>query len=206
MLYLSGSYHTIPDEHRAYFGYMLNVNKRMAHEPLALQHPWMLDNGAYGDKWDELRWRKGLRRLQPHNANCIAAVVPDVVFDAHATLVRWHKYAKVVKAMGYRAAFVTQNGLDISDVPWDELDVLMIGGDLTHKRIEAQPLRAAAKARGKWLHVARINSVEALRGCKDADSVDGNHFMFGLRPGEMQAWCRIMDRINMHQKVHTACK
>lgn len=187
MIYLSGSYHTIPEAHRHLFGYMLNAMTMMSHESKAVEHTWMLDNGAYSGKWNELTWRRRMSALGAHSSRCIAAVVPDVVFDAQATLHLWRKYAKVAKHYGYRTAFVTQNGLDIRDVPWDELDVLMIGGDHRHK-MQSAALRLMAREKGKWVHVARVNSVEKMMLYRDADSVDGNHFLYNMRQGEMKRW------------------
>lgn len=201
MIYLSGSYHTIAEEYRAHFGYMLNVNNQISHESQAVRYPWMLDNGAFSQEWNELRWRKRLRALSRYTSTCIAAIVPDVVFDADATLDKWRKYHRLVAAMGYKTAFVTQNGLDIRDIPWDELDVLMIGGDHTHK-MGSKPVREEARARGKWVHVARVNSVGKMLTYEDVDSVDGNHFVHNR--GAVQSFVRVMERINKRSnaRVH----
>lgn len=173
MLYLSSSYSNLKPRLRSRFGYMLNVNARIGHELKAIQHSWMLDNGAFSQAWSEGVWRTRLQALAPHNATCIAAVVPDVILDAGATLDRWHVYAPEVKALGYKAAFATQNGCTVETVPWDEVDVLFIGGSDAHRVRECWPLIDAAKLRGLWVHVGRVNSAKRIYEFCRCDSVDG---------------------------------
>lgn len=178
MLYLSGTYSQVLPQYRDQFGYMLNVNQQIGGEREAMQYPWMLDNGAFSRSWNEDTWRRRLQQLAPHNANCIAAVVPDVILDAAETLARWFEYAPSVKALGYKAAFATQNGCTVDMIPWSEVDVLFVGGSDAHRKQECWPLLTEAKRRGLWVHVGRVNSASAImRYCK-ADSVDGTYFKF----------------------------
>lgn len=61
-------------------------------------------------------------------------------------------------------------------MPWSEIEALFIGGDDEFKMgPAAQELAAAARDRGKWLHVGRVNTLRRLRYCQSigADSVDG---------------------------------
>lgn len=163
MLYLSGTYTVVPPQYRARLGYMLNVMRAIGGEADVLrEHTWMLDNGAFSERWDETTWRARLEQLAPYHARCIAAVVPDVILDAQATPARWAQYAPVVKALGYRAAFATQNGCTPALVPWDEIDVLFIGGNDEHRRREIWTLIREAKRRGLWVHVGRVNSVRGI--------------------------------------------
>lgn len=178
MLYLSSSYMNLKPTYRPRFGYMLNVNRVIGQEREAVRYPWMLDNGAFSEAWDETVWRRRLEQLSEYNATCIAAVVPDVILDAKATLARWHQYAPVVKSLGYPAAFATQNGCTMDMVPWDEVDVLFIGGSDAHRVRECWPLIDYAKRRGMWVHVGRVNSPYAIRRYCRSDSVDGTEMTF----------------------------
>lgn len=189
MLYLSGTYSQILPQYRAHFGYMLNVNQQIGGEREAMQYPWMLDNGAFSRAWKEGIWQKRLEQLAG-NANCIAAVVPDVILDAGATLRRWFEYAPLVKSMGYKAAFATQNGCTIGMIPWQEIDVLFIGGNDEHRKQECWPLMNEAKKQGLWVHIGRVNSAEKIMHFCQADSVDGTHFRFetGQRRIEKILW------------------
>jgi hypothetical protein len=87
-----------------------------------------------------------------------------------------------IRVLGFPAALVAQDGLERLDVPWAAFDVLFIGGSTEWKLGEAaRALVARAKARGKWVHMGRVNTRTRLRyadaiGC---DSVDGTRLAFG---------------------------
>jgi hypothetical protein len=186
LIYLSGLYNRILPQYRAEFGYMLNVNKQMGQEREAMQYTWMLDNGAFGKGWRVDTWRRRLEQLAPYHATCIGAVVPDVVGDAVATLARWHTHAPIVKALGYKAAFATQDGCLVESVPWPEIDVLFVGGSNDHKRVRAWPLINEARRLGIWCHVGRVNSARSISCFRAADSVDGTHFRFEASQQEQE--------------------
>lgn len=178
MLYLSGTYSQVLPQYRAHFGYMLNVNRQIGGEAEAVRYPWMLDNGAFSRAWTESVWLDRMAALAPYADTCIAAVVPDVILDAEATLERWQMYAPIVKELGYKAAFATQNGCTVDMVPWQELDVLFVGGSNAHRVHECWPLIDEAKRRGLWVHVGRVNSASSVLRYRRADSVDGTTFRF----------------------------
>lgn len=190
MIYLSGTYSQILPQYRDQFGYMLNVNQQIGSEREAVQYRWMLDNGAFSQAWKYEVWYERLAKLAAYNDTCIAAVVPDVILDAKATLARWFEYAPLVKALGYKAAFATQNGCAVDMVPWSEIDVLFIGGSDEHRKRECWPLINEAKRRGLWVHVGRVNSAAKIMHFCRADSVDGTHFKFetGQRRIEKILW------------------
>jgi len=79
----------------------------------------------------------------------------------------------VIREYGYPVAFVTQDGLRMEDVPWDDFDVLFVGGSDEHKLRESWPFIYRAKELGKWVHVGRVNSEKRMRMFWMADSVDG---------------------------------
>lgn len=110
------------------------------------------------------------------------ATAPDVVGDAVATLERSRPWLPQIRALGYRAAFVSQDGLTPGTAPWDEFDVLFIGGSDEWKLgLSGRLIAVEAKQRGKWLHMGRVNSARRLQyatwiGC---DSADGTFLTFG---------------------------
>lgn len=131
---------------------------------------WAADNGAFAG-FDEAAFLAMLGRFSPAAA-WVAA--PDVVADAVATSTLFDEWEPRIRALGYRVAFVLQDGC--AEVPWDRMECLFVGGSTSYKlsRAAARWMREA-KARDKWVHVGRVNSVRRLRWCYDhgADSVDG---------------------------------
>jgi hypothetical protein len=143
---------------------------------------WCADNGAFSDNFDEDKWWRFLTANAHAADSCAFAVAPDVVGDAEATLARSAEWLPRIRALGYPAAFVAQDGLEALEIPWDEFDCLFIGGTTEWKLGQhARRIAAEAKARGKWLHMGRVNSERRFRyaraiGC---DSVDGTYLTFG---------------------------
>jgi hypothetical protein len=157
-----------------------------------------LDEAEGGDRYDPDTWR------------CLFAVAPDVVGDAAATMARSEHFLPLIRHYTrFPAAFVAQNGQERLPVPWDEFDVLFLGGSaecvpcgyvrpvtdfeqrqcpfcgrrLVEWKLGAAALEmvAEARARGKRVHMGRVNSLKRLRyaeaiGC---DSADGTYLTFG---------------------------
>lgn len=139
---------------------------------------WCADNGCYGKGWPgEESWLHWLASVPLDDRRlCAFAVAPDVVADAQATLERSWPWLPVLRyALGYRVAFVAQDGLTVAATPWDQIDVLFIGGSTAWKLgPEARELVQAAKAHGKWIHMGRVNSWKRYNyarrlGCDSAD-------------------------------------
>lgn len=157
---------------------------------------WCADNGCFGKGYpgDEA-WLAWLDSHKADAGTCLFAVAPDVVGDAAATLTRSLPFLPRIRAMGYPAAFVAQDGLENLNVPWDDFDVLFIGGSTEWKLgAAARDLVAEAKRRGKWIHMGRVNSERRLRyasfiGC---DSADGTYLVFGPDANlpKLRAWLR----------------
>lgn len=156
--------------------------------------PWCADNGRYGKGWpgaDE--WIAWLASMDP--ADCLFATAPDVVGDAAATLAESLPWLPRIRALGYPAALVAQDGLESLDVPWDAFDVLFIGGTTAWKLgPHARTLVAEAKHHGKRVHMGRVNSERRYRyaaaiGC---DSADGTYLTFGPDRNlpDLLAWVR----------------
>jgi len=143
---------------------------------------WCADNGCFGKGYPgDAEWFAWLEQHTQRDL-CVFAVAPDVVGDAVATMARSLPWLPKIRALGYPAAFVAQDGLEDMEVPWDEFDVLFIGGTTEWKMgTAARGLVDQAKARGKWVHMGRVNSEKRMRyadaiGC---DSSDGTFIAFG---------------------------
>lgn len=169
---------------------------------------WAADNGCFaaGDSFDLYRWLRWLDGLT--RVGCLFAAAPDVVGDAGATIERSMPVLEQVRGLGFPAAFVAQNGIERMDVPWDAFDVLFVGGapecvpcrwvkPIADRRDDcptcrrplsewklgegAHAVTAAAKERGKWAHLGRVNSLRRLRAAATSqyDSADGTYLRFG---------------------------
>lgn len=147
------------------------------HTQVAHYAAYAADNGCFaqGDRFDMARYLCWLTTLT-HKDRCLFAVAPDVVGDAAATWKRSRYVLPVLRALGFRAALVAQDGLDPRRLDWDAFDCLFVGGTTAYKLSEsAYRAVAEAKARGKWCHMGRVNSLRRLRAAAMAgyDSADG---------------------------------
>lgn len=139
------------------------------------------DNGCFGKGYPgDDAWWAWLQTLPAERVEF--AVAPDVVGDAAATLTRSRPWLGKIRSLNIPAAFVAQDGQEALPVPWDEFDVLFIGGSTAWKLgLHAAGLTGQAKARGKRVHMGRVNSLQRLRYAKHigADSADGTFLTFG---------------------------
>jgi hypothetical protein len=109
--------------------------------------PWCADNGAFSDKFDEGKWWRFLVTNAHAAKTCMFAVAPDVVGDAAATLERSLPWLPKIRDLGYPAAFVAQDGFEELSTPWDEFDVLFIGGRPTGSSAP-MPVQPSARPSG----------------------------------------------------------
>lgn len=142
---------------------------------------WAADNGAFSKSYvgDEA-WFAWLSCLNADG--CLFATAPDVVGDASATLERSMPWLPRIRNLGFPASLVAQDGLEGMDVPWNAFDALFIGGSTEWKLGEsARQLTVEAKARGKWVHMGRVNSRKRYEYARriGIDSVDGTYLTFG---------------------------
>lgn len=142
---------------------------------------WAADNDRYGNPegYTDEGYLGFLAARDP--TNCLFATTPDVVGDHVATVALSRPMFARIRALGYKVAFVAQDGWTEETTPWDEFDVLFVGGTNTFKLGPAAKAIRAAKERGKWVHMGRVNSYRRLRvatvlGC---DSADGTYLKFG---------------------------
>jgi hypothetical protein len=144
---------------------------------------WCADNGCFnGAKFNEDRWWRFLVDNSHAAGDCVFATAPDVVGDHLATLERSRPWLPRIRELGYPVALVAQDGSTPDNTPWDEFDVLFLGGTTDWKLgLEAQVMATHAKSLGMWVHLGRCNSGRRLRfaeaiGC---DSADGTYLVFG---------------------------
>lgn len=146
---------------------------------------WAGDSGAFNDNYvgdaAYLQWMWRWRHLQQR---CAFVTAPDVVCDPVGTLERSAPMMPRIRALGYKVAFVGQDGLEHMEaqIPWSEFDVFFIGGSTAWKLGSgAQYLATEAQLRGKAAHMGRVNGLHRMRhayrmGCA---SVDGTYLKFG---------------------------
>lgn len=189
VIYLSGC---ISDLRHKRLGFM--VTPRM-NNVIPAGAIWAADNGRFSapHEYSDERYLAWLAR-QPAG-RCLFATAPDVLADHAATLEMSRPMLGRLRAAGYKAAFVAQDGF--AGAPWDELDVLFIGGTTKFKLGCGDAIREA-KARGKWVHMGRVNSFRRIRvatvmGC---DSSDGTFLKFApdTNAPRLLKWLNNLDR------------
>jgi hypothetical protein len=173
-------------------GFMMQPNMGNALPAGAL---WAADNGGFTktvpfDLDRYLRWLWGRRSAAER---CLFATAPDTVGDADQTWQRSRHLLPCLRALGYKAALVAQDGWRSDEVDWTAFDALFIGGTDRFKLGEpAYALIAEARHRGKWVHCGRVNSLRRFRVMADAgcDSADGTFLAFGPATNlpQVQGW------------------
>ena len=151
--------------------------------------PWAVDNDCFNG-FNPGEFQKTCLQVM-HLPGCLFVNAPDVfdkdgdcgcchpsrgVGDHDATLELWHEWYPFLRMIGQPLSFVLQNGATIDNVPWDQLDVVFIGGCTSWKLgIEAEAIVREAKRRGKWVHMGRVNSLKRMRYAAGigVDSCDG---------------------------------
>ena len=185
MFYLSGCLPSKPQMRQLLLDN--NIGLLLTHisqrrKPMNENWVWAADNACFSSRnWDSVVWLRWLES-QPNPQEALFATIPDIVGDHAGTFAKWPIWSKQVKDLGYKTAFILQNGCTSSEVPWDECDAVFIGGDTNWKlSVETHRLVAEAKRRNIWVHMGRVNSLRRLEiaqmwGC---DSVDGTYLAFG---------------------------
>jgi hypothetical protein len=137
---------------------------------------WIADNAAYTGRYPgDDRYLTWLTARTVHRGRCGFAAAPDVVGDAAATWARSRPMLPRIRALGYPAALVAQDGLEHLDVDWTAFDALFLGGTTAWKLGPAAArLAARARTHGLHVHLGRVNSLRRLRyaaaiGCHSAD-------------------------------------
>lgn len=134
--------------------------------------PIACDNSAYS-AFCERRYLNMLHRI---SVPVLWVTVPDIVGNAEKTQQLWEQWYEMVC---YPRAYVGQDGCENRVLPWDQFDCFFIGGTTDWKLSQsAADVAKAAKKKGKYIHMGRVNSRKRLRyayelGC---DSVDGTGY------------------------------
>lgn len=193
-MYLTGSWSSPglrPHLDRGVIGVMTNPKIGNFRDPA---WAWAADNGCFNAKTyvGDGAWFAWLTRQDP--TGCLFAVAPDVVADHEATIARSLPWLARIRSADFPAAFVLQNGATVDSVPWDAFDVAFIGGDDAFKLGGADHLIAEAQARGKAVHVGRVNSDRRFQrfALMGVDSCDGTFLAFGPETNtpRLLAWIR----------------
>ena len=187
MIYLSGKKTECTEQ----IGVMLSFNA--GKQSMSGHSLFAADNGCFvqADKYSNdgfLTWLDKLDR-----AACLFAVAPDVVGDAVATKDRAYPMLPRIQKLGFKAAYVCQDGELPNTVEWSKLDAIFIGGSTEWKLSQAAAdLVAEAKHQDKWVHMGRVNSFQRMRlaaaiGC---DSVDGTMLAFApdINKAKLDQW------------------
>lgn len=135
--------------------------------------PYAIDNGAFV-RFDKDQFIKALVRITKFHPP-LWILVPDVVADAEATIIKWHYWHRRVAPFG-RLAFAVQDGMDPVDVP-PEAYCVFVGGSTKWKLQNAPRFKGVSK----WLHIGRVNSPKRIEWARmiGADSIDGTGFFRG---------------------------
>ena len=156
------------------------------------------DNACFSnpDRYSDERYLCFLDRLPADR--CLFATAPDVVGDHAATVELSLPMLRRLHAAGFPAAFCAQDGWEEETTPWDDLDVLFVGGTTEFKFRGGRDAVYAAKRRGKQAHMGRVNSLARLAaaaaiGC---DSADGTFLRFGpdVNTPRLFAWLEQLTR------------
>lgn len=229
MTYLSGA--IVPEalSKRPDFGVLFNP--LMGNNPSDLG-VFACDNGVFSEFQAELQGKHKpfsqakflglLERWHHLRHQALFAVAPDRVGDWAGTIQRSLPLLPVIHQLGYKAAFVAQDHLELhlAKIPWSAFDVLFLGGGQDeaylgpNNRVWSQRLRRwvgewkltdgarrlcdLALAKGKTIHMGRVNSGMRLRraalfGCSSADGTYLTRRGRDLGVPEIHGW---LDSIN----------
>lgn len=172
MIYLLPRSNPLP-EYDECFG-LLNSPRAGILAPIENGVTWALDNNIFTMEFILTNWMKALERYQSYLDTCLFAVAPDVVGDRERTLKQFDQYQPILKDMGYPVALATQDGMTTSDIPWNRVDAIFVGGSVEHKMGEQTGwIIKHAIANHIHVHIGRVNSRKRIMRFWFADSVDG---------------------------------
>jgi hypothetical protein len=207
MRFLSGGHHNdlAAIAHQARIG-LLNTWKIGYSLVTMLAYPFFaIDCGAYSrgadhrlfnfDKWEA--WTlKRLTAIAEAGAmeRLLFVVIPDAIdvdltgreVTSHpaVTLERFRQLAPKVRATGAPAALVVQPGMVPSQIPWEMVDYVFIGGDTAWKEDVNGAGRVVryAKSLGIPVHVGRVNTQRRIAIMADwgVDTIDGTKLTNGV--------------------------
>ncbi len=196
MIYLSGRLQADKIGGRPDIGIMLGYREgSLSHGKRHLEKClWAADNGCFTNPViDVSKYLEWLKNLSDFSETCLFAVAPDVVANAKKTWERSRDVLPEIRALGFAAAFVAQDGIEDQTIHWEAFDTLLIGGS-TEWKLSTNVLWLCREARkqGKWVHMGRVNSFRRLllarfNGC---NSTDGTQLAFApdKRLDQLEKW------------------
>jgi hypothetical protein len=164
--------------------------------------PWAADNACFakGDRFDLPAYLAWLKKI-PNDlrSRCLFATAPDVVGDWNATWERSRDVLPKLQKLGYAAAVVVQDGCLASEMDWQAIDAVFVGGSTKWKLSQdAENVCCAARQRQKWVHMGRVNSFRRLQASVDfgCQSVDGTFLAFGPEKNlpKVLRWLDMLER------------
>lgn len=153
-----------------------------------------LDNGCFTNpNLNVAKYLGWLKSLNDMRETCLFATAPDVVGNARATWERSKEVLPQIRALGYPAALVAQDGIEGERIDWDAFDCLFIGGSTDWKlSTNTHWLCREAIQQGKWVHMGRVNSFRRLIQARFAGchSCDGTQLAFApdKRLAQLEKW------------------
>ena len=138
---------------------------------------WACDNDCFSG-FNTRLFLKMLDKVKKING-CLFVACPDVVGKWLDTLDLFETWQPIIAVHQLPVAIVVQDGVEPTSIPWDRIDAVFIGGTTEFKfSTRAQSITAYSMARGKWVHMGRVNSRRRFNyawssGCQ---SIDGSSF------------------------------
>jgi len=157
MIYLSGRITNSSE-----IGLMLsfNANHTTLNMINGIKHT-AVDNGCFSQpkKYNDQNYLEYLKNI--NLLNTLFAVAPDVVGDNIATKKRSLPMLEKIKELGYKAAYVAQDGETPNTVDWNTFDCLFIGGTTKWKlsQYAAELIKEAKKKVNgyTWVELIHFN-------------------------------------------------
>ncbi len=159
---------------------------------------WAADNGRFAapEKYTDeiyLSWLNARPRQY-----ALFATAPDVLGNHKATVELSRPLFPLIRSVGYRPAFVAQDGWESATTPWNEFDILFLGGSTKFKLGLGLEAAKEANTRRKWVHMGRVNSLKRMLIAKYAGchSADGTFLKYGPEKNwpRMLNWFEVLQR------------
>jgi len=139
--------------------------------------PFAIDNGAFTN-FNAKAFKRLLDRQEQRKDDCLFVTCPDIVGAAQRSVELFKRRRMwIPDGAGWRVAMVAQDGMENIEIPWDEMDVMFIGGrDPWKDSRAAADIVKTAKILGKWVHVGRVNCAKRFDHFLSlgADTCDGS--------------------------------
>lgn len=162
--------------------------------------PWLLDNGVFTKKYNEKNWINQMNRYKPFADTCVGIAVPDVLYNSKETLSFYKRYSSTIP-LCYKRLIVTQDGMLVTEIPWQDIDGIFVGGSNQHKLNDCFGIVSFAHKHKKHVHVGRVNSLKRMRRVWFADTVDGTTLVFdwGKRHEKAQKFSKLAYKLRSKQ-------